>query len=206
MPTTPTRCQWKAHHLDNRVHIAIIASSGVGGSRELCTGPSARSAASQGCTMLTPAMIDIVKSTAPAVAAHAEQITRRFYILMFAGDPQVKSFFNAAHQHAGGQQRALAGAICAYAANIDNLAALGPAIEVIAQKHCSLGIEPEHYPIVGKHLLVAIKDVLGDAATEQVIAAWGEAYGFLASVLIERERAIYAAQMANPGGWNGTRP
>ena len=156
--------------------------------------------------MLTPATIDIVKATAPAVAAHAEQITRRFYTLMFAGDPQVKAFFNAAHQHTGGQQRALAGAICAYAANIDNLAALGPAVELIAQKHCSLGIKPEHYSIVGKHLLVAIKDVLGDAAAEEVIAAWGEAYGLLAKVLIEREQAIYAAQLASPGGWNGTRP
>ena len=110
---------------------------------------------------------EIVKATAPAVAAHAEAITRRFYTLMFTGNPETLAYFNPAHQHAGDQQRALAGAICAYAANIDNLAALGPAVELIAQKHCSLGIRPEHYPIVGKHLLVAIKDVLGDAATRR---------------------------------------
>ena len=156
--------------------------------------------------MLNANTIAIVKATAPAVAAHAEQITRRFYGLMFEGDPQVRAFFNQAHQHSGGQQRALAGAICAYAANIDNLGALGPAVELIAQKHCSLGIRPEHYPIVGKHLLVAVKDVLGDAASAEVIAAWGEAYGLLAQVLIDRERAIYAAQAATPGGWNGYRP
>ncbi|GMU33334.1 MAG: hypothetical protein AMXMBFR20_12060 [Planctomycetia bacterium] len=50
--------------------------------------------------------------------------------------------------------RAPAGAIYAYAPNIDTLAALGPAVELIAQKHCSLGIKPEHDPIVGKYLLV----------------------------------------------------
>ncbi|HEY0134567.1 MAG TPA: NO-inducible flavohemoprotein [Nannocystis sp.] len=156
--------------------------------------------------MLSANTIEIVKATAPAVAAHAEEITRCFYKKMFAGDPQVKAFFNQAHQHSGGQQRALAGAICAYAANIDNLGVLGPAVEVIAQKHGSLLIQPEHYPIVGKHLLVAIKEVLGDAATDEVIAAWGEAYGFLAQILIDRERAIYAAQAAAPGGWVGRRP
>lgn len=156
--------------------------------------------------MLDTQTISLVQATVPAVAAHAEQITRRFYALMFDGDPQVRAFFNQAHQHTGGQQRALAGAICAYAANIDNLGALGPAVELIAQKHCSLGIRPEHYPIVGKHLLVAIKDVLGEAATNDVIAAWGEAYGVLAQVLIEREKAIYAAQIVTPGGWNGRRP
>ncbi|MDQ3330195.1 MAG: FAD-binding oxidoreductase, partial [Planctomycetota bacterium] len=63
-----------------------------------------------------------------------------------------------------------------------------------------------HYPIVDKHLLVAIKDVLGDAATDEVIAAWAEAYGLLAQVLIGREAEIYKEQAASNGGWNGYRP
>lgn len=155
--------------------------------------------------MLSAKTIQIVKSTAPAVSQHAEAITRRFYSLMFVGNPEVKAFFNQAHQHSGGQQKAVAGAICAYAANIDNLGALGPAVELIAQKHCSLGIQREQYPIVGKHLLVAIRDVLGVAATDEVIAAWAEAYGLLADVCINRESEIYAKQRSAPGGWNGYR-
>ena len=35
---------------------------------------------------------------------------------------------------------ALALAVLAYAKNIDNLGALGPAVAMIAQKHCSLGV------------------------------------------------------------------
>jgi nitric oxide dioxygenase len=155
--------------------------------------------------MLNEQTIQTVKATAPAVAAHAEEITQRFYQLMFSGNPEVKAYFNPAHQYTGGQQRALAGAICAYAANIDNLQVLGPAVELIAHKHCSLGIQPEHYPIVGKHLLVAIKDILGEAATDEVISAWGEAYGLLAEVCISREADIYGEQASAPGGWNGYR-
>jgi nitric oxide dioxygenase len=155
--------------------------------------------------MLQQQTIEIVKATAPVVELHAEAITRRFYQLMFAGNPEVQVYFNPAHQHSGGQQRALAAAICAYAANIDNLPALGPAVELIGQKHCSLGIQPEHYPIVGKHLLVAIKDILKEAATDDIMAAWAEAYGFLANVCIEREAAIYKGQAAMEGGWNGYR-
>jgi nitric oxide dioxygenase len=156
--------------------------------------------------MLSTQTVSIVKATAGVVAEHAEAITRRFYSLMFAGNPEVLAYFNTAHQHSGGQQRALAGAICAYAANIDNLGALGSAVELIAQKHCSLGIRAEHYPIVGKHLLVAIKDVLGDAATDEIIAAWAEAYGLLAQIFIGREQEIYDAQRDQAGGWNGYRP
>lgn len=156
--------------------------------------------------MLSQQSIDVVKATAPLVAANAEAITRRFYARMFEADPEVRAFFNQAHQHAGTQPRALAGAICAYAANIDNLAVLGPAVELIAQKHCALMIRPEHYPIVGKHLLAAVKEVLGDPVTDEVVAAWGEAYGLLADVLIEREAAIYREQAQAAGGWNGYRP
>lgn len=155
--------------------------------------------------MLKQETVRVVKATASVVADHAEAITTRFYRLMFEGNPEVQTYFNAAHQHSGGQQRALAGAICAYAANIDDIEALGPAVELIAQKHCSLGIQPVHYPIVGKHLLAAIKDVLGEAASEDVISAWGEAYGVLADIFIKRETQIYDAQSSSIGGWNGFR-
>lgn len=155
--------------------------------------------------MLSPQTIQIVKAITPAVAANAEMITRRFYERMFTANPEVKAYFNQAHQHSGGQQRALAAAICAYFAHIDDLDALGPAVEVIAHKHCSLGIQPQHYPIVGRNLLLAISDVMGDAVTDEIVDAVTEAYQFLADVCISRERKIYEQQLAVEGGWNGYR-
>lgn len=155
--------------------------------------------------MLSDKTVQIIKEITPAVAAQAETITCKFYQRMFAGNPEVKAFFNQAHQQSGQQPAALAGAVCAYFSNIDNLAALGPAVELIAQKHCSLGVKAEHYPIVGKHLLDAIKDVMGDAATDEIIAAVGEAYGVLAEVCIGRESQIYDGLQSQPGGWNGRR-
>lgn len=153
--------------------------------------------------MLSAQTIGIVKSTAPILAEHGEVLTRHFYKRMFAHNPEVAPFFNATNQSTGRQQRALAGAITAYAANIDNLAALGGAVELIAQKHASLTIKPEHYPIVGENLLAAIREVLGAGATDEVINAWGEAYGFLAEIMIARERQIYEQNARKPGGWEG---
>ncbi|TWT52102.1 NO-inducible flavohemoprotein [Allorhodopirellula solitaria] len=155
--------------------------------------------------MLSDKTIRIVKEITPLVAEHSEAITTRFYLRMFEENPEVQAFFNQAHQHSGGQQKALAGAICAYFTHIDNPAVLMPAVELIAQKHCSLGIKPEHYPIVGKHLLAAIQDVMGDAATDEIIEAVAEAYGFLADIFIGREDAIYDEQQSAPGGWTGYR-
>ncbi len=153
--------------------------------------------------MLSQQTIDIVKSTAPILDQHAETLTRHFYKRMFAHNPEVAPFFNPAHQESGSQQKALAGAICAYAANIDNLAVLGGAVELIAQKHVSLMIRPEHYPIVGSNLLASIREVLGAGATDDVINAWAEAYGFLADILIGREAQIYKEHADAPHGWEG---
>ena len=70
----------------------------------------------------------------------------------------------------------------------------------IAHKHVSLGILPEHYPIVGKYLLGAIKEVLGDAATDEIIEAWAQAYGMIAEIFISVEEDLYKAA-ENKGGW-----
>jgi nitric oxide dioxygenase len=152
--------------------------------------------------MIKPQSIAVIKATVPVLQEHGEALTRLFYQRMFENNPEVKAFFNQAHQHAGSQQRALAAAVCAYAENIDNPAVLADAVELIAQKHASLGIQAEHYPIVGQNLLAAIKELLGDAATDDIINAWAEAYQALATIFIEREQAIYQ-QHETQYGWKG---
>lgn len=151
--------------------------------------------------MLSDNTIAIVKATVPVLQEGGEALTRHFYKRMFTHNPEVLSLFNPANQAEGTQQKALANAICAYAMHIDNLDALGGAVELIAHKHASLRIQPEQYPIVGENLLASIKEVLGDAATDDILKAWGEAYEFLADVLINREGQIYADQEKAPGGW-----
>jgi nitric oxide dioxygenase len=63
----------------------------------------------------------------------------------------------------------------------------------MAQRHVETSVKPEHYPAVAEALLPAIRDVLGDAATDEVLDAWGQAYWFLADVLIGRENTLYTA-------------
>lgn len=51
----------------------------------------------------------------------------------------------------------------------------------------------------------AIKDVLGAVATDEILNAWGEAFWFLANILIGRETQIYDDLQSSEGGWNGWR-
>jgi nitric oxide dioxygenase len=154
---------------------------------------------------LSDRTVALVKATVPPLEAHGLEIVRVMYGRMFQ-NPMIRDLFNQSHHgDAGSQPRALTAAILAYANNIENLGALAPAVERIAQKHVGLQILPEHYPYVAEALLAAIKEVLGDAATEEVLAAWGEAYWFLANILIAREDHIYHDLAAAEGGWSGWR-
>jgi nitric oxide dioxygenase len=139
---------------------------------------------------LSADVIAIVKSTAPALQQHGVAITTRMYERLFV-DPAIKQLFDQAAQASGEQPKRLAGAILAFAQNVDKLAVLAPAIGHIARRHVETGIRAEHYPAVAEALLPAIKDVLGDAATDVVLDAWGQAYWFLADILIAQEADLY---------------
>ena len=155
--------------------------------------------------MLSAQTIATVQATVPALQQHGEAITRHFYQLMFREHPEVKGFFNEAHQASGSQAKALAGAVLAYAAHIDRLHEIADALPRIIQKHVALGVQPAHYPIVGACLLQAIREVLGAAATDEIIDAWAQAYQALADLLIAAEEEVYAQNAARDGGWRSER-
>jgi len=149
--------------------------------------------------MLTAASRPYIAASVPVLREHGLAITRHFYTQMFAQHPELQHLFNMGNQASGVQQQSLAAAVFAYAANIDNAAALAPVLERIVHKHASVGITPAHYPIVGRHLLGAIQAVLGDAATPALLAAWDEAYWLLAGELIAAEARLYQRTATTAG-------
>lgn len=155
--------------------------------------------------MLTQKTKDIVKATAPVLAELGEPIIQRFYKRLFDVHPELKNVFNMAHQEQGQQQQALARAVYAYAEHIEDPGSLEAVLKKIANKHVSLDVRPEHYPIVGEHLLAAIKEVLGDAATDEIISAWAQAYGNLADILMGMECELRESSAGRAGGWTGWR-
>lgn len=155
--------------------------------------------------MLTQKTKDIVKATAPVLAEHGYPIITCFYKRLLDAHPELKNVFNMAHQEQGQQQQALARAVYAYAEHIEDPTSLMAMLKTIANKHASLGVRPEHYPIVGEHLLAAIREVLGAAATDEIISAWAQAYGNLADVLMGMETELYEQSTSRLGGWTGWR-
>jgi nitric oxide dioxygenase len=150
---------------------------------------------------LTANQIQLIKATVPVLAEHGNTITSVFYKNILAENPTLNNIFNIPNQVNGHQPRALAGALYAYAAHIDDLAALSSAVELICSKHASLYVQPEHYSVVAKYLLEAMGQVLGDALTPEITDAWATAYWQLADLMIARERQMYQQSE----GWTNWR-
>lgn len=151
--------------------------------------------------MASPKTLEIVKATVPILEEHGTAITTVFYKNMFNQHPELLDIFNETNQKLGRQQTALAMTVLAAAKHLDKLAVLLPQVTQISHKHRALQILPEHYPIVGHHLIGAIKEVLGEAANDDIIDAWTEAYDEIADVFIQLEKTMYEQEM-----WEGFAP
>ena len=139
--------------------------------------------------------ISIIKATAPVFREHGNAITQRMYEIVFDARPDTRQLFATSWMVSSEEGRKQAGrlarAVYACAQRIDDRGKLVKAVEYIAQRHVETKVLPETYPVIGQSLMAAIKDVLGDAATPEIIGAWQEAYDALADIFIQREGAIY---------------
>jgi nitric oxide dioxygenase len=155
---------------------------------------------------MTPEQKALVTATVSTLRAHGVALTTHFYRRLFEHNPELKNVFNMGNQQTGKQQTALALAVLAYAEHIEDPSVLVPAVTKIGHKHVSLDIRPEHYAIVGRHLIASIGEVLGEAATPALLDAWTVAYGQLARLMSGLESGLYQKAVSQEGGWTGWRP
>ncbi|MDX3730673.1 globin domain-containing protein [Streptomyces caniscabiei] len=152
--------------------------------------------------MLSAESAAVIRATLPAVAGALDEITTRFYGAMFHDRPELlDGMFNRGNQASGAQRRALAGSIAGFATALLDAPDTRPDVllDRIAHKHAAVGVTDDQYTIVHKYLFGAIAEVLGDADTPEVAAAWDEVYWLMAGALIGREARLYQDAGVEPG-------
>ncbi|WP_405388690.1 FAD-binding oxidoreductase [Streptomyces sp. NBC_01102] len=152
--------------------------------------------------MLSETSTATVRATLPAVGAAIGDIADLFYQKLFDAHPELlNDLFNRGNQASGTQRQALAGSIAAFAAHLIEHPDTRPDVMLsrIANKHASLGVTAPQYEVVHTHLFAAIAEVLGDAVTPEVAAAWDEVYWLMANALVAIENRLYAQQGVEAG-------
>ncbi len=148
---------------------------------------------------------ELITATVPLLRTSGEVLTNHFYNRMFTHHPELKETFNMGNQANGRQKSALANTVLSYAENIEDPGVLLNILKGIGNKHVSLNVLPEQYSIVGTHLLASIDEVLGDAATPEILEAWKVAYFELADIMKGLETDMYNENKNKIGGWIGWR-
>ncbi len=129
---------------------------------------------------MTPDQITLVRQSFAKVAPIAPQAAELFYGRLFELDPSVRPLFKGDMKEQG---RKLMGMIATAVANLDNLAAVVPAVQDMGRRHAGYGVLPAHYATVGTALLWTLEQGLGDAFTPDCRDAWAAMYGAVAGVM-----------------------
>lgn len=144
-----------------------------------------------GSMALTSREAQLVKSTIPFLKEHGETISNTVYSNVIKRHPDLNNILNLIHLKDGRLARALTVVVLRFASSLNHISELIPKLERVCNKHCTLGIQPEHYEILGDLIIETYEQAMGPLMTPEVKAAWIKAYKVLSNMMIGRERIIY---------------
>jgi hemoglobin-like flavoprotein len=130
---------------------------------------------------MTREQVSLVQQSFARVAPIAPQAAALFYDRLFAIAPDVKPLFKRDMRQQG---EMLMTALSAVVDGLGQLDQVVPAAQELAKRHVRYGVKREHYVVVGSALLWTLAQGLGPAFTDDVSAAWVEAYGVLSAAMI----------------------
>jgi len=135
---------------------------------------------------MTPIDIDRIRTSWAAVEPIADSAAGLFYGRLFELDPAIERLFRRTDMPV--QRKVLMQTLTVVVKSLDKLDQIVPAVQALGRRHAGYGVREEHYATVGAALLWTLERGLGDAFTPDVRDAWADAYGILASVMIEAAR------------------
>lgn len=136
---------------------------------------------------MTPKEVGLIKASWAAVEPIADAAAGLFYGRLFELDPALQRLFRRTDMAA--QRKVLMQTLAVVVKSLDRLDQIVPAVQALGRRHAGYGVRAAHYDTVGAALLWTLEQGLGDGFTQEVRNAWTEAYGTLASVMIDAANA-----------------
>jgi hemoglobin-like flavoprotein len=123
----------------------------------------------------------LVQQSWRQVVPIADTAARLFYDRLFKLDPRLRGMFDGVELKS--QRSKLIKALAMVVDALDRVEELVPVIEALGRRHAAYGVSDAHYETVGAALIWTLEKGLGAAWSEEVEAAWMDAYLFLAKVM-----------------------
>ncbi len=129
---------------------------------------------------MTPEQIQLIQSSWAQIAPQSDQAAQLFYRRLFEIAPEVKPLFKGDMTEQGAKLMKMLNTAVYGLERIDEIL---PAIQAMGRRHLDYGVKDEHYDRVGEALLWTLAQGLGDGFTDEVKAAWTDAYALLAEAM-----------------------
>ena len=134
----------------------------------------------------------LLRDSFALVIEREPQLVNRFYEILFERYPKVRPLFG---QNSGGRQaEMLRSALIAVVDHLEDAAWLEATLKELGAKHLDYGVTDEMYDWVGESLLATIAEIAGPDWTPALAAAWTEAYGAIAGLMLRGAAAARSAR------------
>ena len=138
----------------------------------------------------------LIRRTLEEIEPVADQLTSYFYALLFLHNPQLRDMFPAAMD---AQRDRLFAALLTTAEHIDDAEALEEYLTHLGRGHRKYGTRPEHYPLLGECLMLALERFARRTWSPEAEAAWARAYTVMSQTMID---AAAEDELRAPAWWN----
>jgi hemoglobin-like flavoprotein len=136
---------------------------------------------------VTPTQVELIRASWTKVEPIADTAATLFYGRLFEVDPRARGLFRRTDMAAQG--KVLMQTLTVVVKSLDKLDTIVPAVQALGRRHAGYGVQPRDYDTVGAALLWTLEQGLGDAFDGGTRDAWADAYGILASVMIDAAEA-----------------
>ncbi len=138
-----------------------------------------------------------LKETWALAESLGDEVPLFFYSHLFVSHPELRGMFPVSMAT---QRDRLVGALGRIVSSVDQLDEVVGFIQQLGRDHRRFEVIAAHYNAVGASLLATLKHFLGERWTDEVAAGWAEAYGVIATVMVQ---AAEASELTSPAYWMG---
>jgi nitric oxide dioxygenase len=132
----------------------------------------------------------IVNMVAPAFHVFGSDILKAAYRRMLDDPSACALFGEQALRSRLDQAEDMAEVLFLMTNNIDRLDQVDPLFDQLARRHVDEGLTPEHHRHMGRAMLAAMRDVLGEGASDRILHGWDDGFWYLNEHLMERIAAL----------------
>ena len=130
---------------------------------------------------MTPAQLELVKSSYAKLPDGGAAMASDFYRNLFELDPSTRTLFAT---EPAVMSVKFSGELAAIVEAITSYETFAPRVSELAVRHNGYGVRPLHYRTVGQALIRALAAHLDEDWDEELEAAWRRAYNLVSEVMM----------------------